>query len=53
MSEVLGLLIIIIPTLIANYHFEDLCEAGRILASMGVGFCYIIGVFMIKRIWED
>ena len=53
MYEVLGLLAIIIPTLIVNYHYEELCEAGRILAALGVGFCYLVGTFMIKRIWED
>lgn len=53
MYEVLGVLAIIIPTLIANYHYEELCDAGRILAGLGVGFCYLVGIFMIKRIWED
>lgn len=53
MYEILGLLVIILPTLIANYHFGDFCDAGKALASIGLGFCYILGTFMIKRIWED
>jgi hypothetical protein len=53
MYEILGLLVIILPTLIANYHFGDFCEAGKTLAALGLGFCYILGIFTIKRIWED
>ena len=53
MYEVFGLLVIILPTLIANHHFEDLCDAEKTLMLLGVGFCYLCGIVLIKRIWED
>lgn len=53
MYEVFGVLVIILPTLISNHHFEDLCDAGKGMASIGLGFCYLFGVALIKRIWED
>lgn len=53
MYEVLGLLVIILPTLIVNYRYGELCDAGRILAALGLMICYIVGVITIKRMWED
>ena len=51
MFEVFGVLFISIPSVVMHIYFGDMCEAGRVLACMGLFLCYITGIFLIKKDW--